>query len=86
MKSDIFLILTLTLRSSFEMALFNPHGLDIDEFANPKFAEFTAVTGVFDTAKGKARIGRDHAVNEDAAGFEFIDEAILFVRVVSPCG
>lgn len=62
----------------------DPDSFDIHEFTDAVGCEFTAVAGVFDPAKGNARIGSDHFVDEDHTGFEFVDEAFALCRVGGP--
>lgn len=57
---------------------FDPDGLDVNKLTDTELSEFTAVAGVFDSAKRKARIGRDHAVNEDATRCDLLDKTLLF--------
>ena len=36
------------------------------------------------SAERQTRIGGDHAVDEDAAGFDFFDKSIAFALIVGP--
>jgi hypothetical protein len=65
-------------------SLLDRNSFDIYEFANTEFAQLASIAGVFYTAKWKARVGSDHAVDEDAASFKFFDKALLFGRNVGP--
>src|ERR1700752_5178889 len=62
----------------------DPYGLDVHELADTKVREFAAVSGILHAAKWQTRILSDHAVDEDGACFDFVNEFCLFVRVVCP--
>ena len=64
--------------------LLDPDSLNIYEFANTKFAEFASIAGMLYPAKGKSWVRSHHAIDENRTGFEFFNEALLFIRIISP--
>src|SRR5262249_7594359 len=58
--------------------------LNIRKLSQAMAAEFAAITGMLDTAKGQTRIGSHHFVNEHNAGFDFVDKALLFGTIICP--
>src|SRR5205085_12414782 len=60
------------------------YALDVHELSKPEGAQLAAVTGGFDTAKGKARIGCDHSIHEDGARLELSSEIVRFPCVRGP--
>src|SRR5271154_1011299 len=70
--------------SSKVTASCDPHRFDIHEFADAVGGEFAAVAGTFYATEGDAGVGGDHFVDEDHAGFEFVDEAFTFAVVGGP--
>src|ERR1700691_2225467 len=62
----------------------DPHSFDIHEFSDAVGGEFAAVAGTFYTAERDACVGGGHFVDEDHAGFEFVDEALAFGGVGGP--
>ena len=42
------------------------------------------MAGSFDAAEGHARVRSHHLVDEDHAGFEFVDEALALGGIVGP--
>ena len=64
--------------------LCDPDGFDVHEFADAVGGEFASVARTFDPAERDAGIGGDHFVDEDHAGFEFIDEALALAVISRP--
>ena len=62
----------------------NPHRFYIGEFANAVDAQFAAVAGTFDAAKGHARVGYDHLVDKNHSRFQFVDEKRALAVVIGP--
>src|SRR6266542_1686161 len=62
----------------------NDYCLDIGEFANAVAAELAAVAAVFDAAEGQPRVGGNHTVDEDAAGFDAARQVLGAGGVASP--
>src|SRR2546423_8944469 len=60
------------------------HRLNIYELANSLGPELAAEAGALCAPERKARIGRDHAVDENHPGFQFAGEKIFLRRVVGP--
>src|SRR5262249_16096299 len=64
--------------------LSHPNRLDVDELADAVGGELPPVAGALQAAKGEPRIAFDHAVDEDAAGLDLVDETLLFGGIVGP--
>src|SRR4030095_17092455 len=62
--------------SEFCLRLFlDPHGLDVDEFANAFARKLAPVARTLHSAEGQSRVGRDHGVDKDQARIDLIDQA-----------
>src|SRR5579864_4785874 len=59
-------------------------GLDVDEFLDAVHAELTAIAAALDAAERDSRIGRDHAIDEDAAGFDVASQLLALLDVARP--
>src|SRR4051812_25116227 len=62
------------------------HRLDVYELTNSFRAELASEPGTLGAAERQSRIGCDHAVNEDHAGFELLREELLLGGVGRPGG
>src|SRR5215471_14342875 len=62
----------------------DPNGLGVGEFADAVGTKFATVTGGFHAAERYARVGDDHLVDENHAGFEIADKLFAFGGVVGP--
>ena len=62
------------------------YSLDIHEFTDSKDAQFAAVAAAFDAAERQARVRRDHAIDEDTAGFDAAGEILGQRNVARPQG
>src|ERR1043165_3723213 len=65
-------------------ALPNHYGFNVEEFTQAMNSELAAVAGSLYSAEGEARIGSDHRIDEDHAGFDFVDESLLLSGVAGP--
>src|ERR1700761_3301840 len=64
--------------------LAHPHRLGVAERADAEVREFTAVTGTLDAAEPEFGVGHRHPVDEDLAGLDVVDEALLLGFVIGP--
>ena len=62
----------------------HPHGLGVAERADAQAGEFAAVAGSLDAAEPEFGVGHRHPVDEDLAGLDVVDEALLLGLVVGP--
>src|SRR5215510_4671105 len=71
--------------SEFCLRLFlDPHGLDVDEFADAFARKLAPVARTLHSAEGQSRVGRDHGVDEDQARVYLIDQAAALLVIISP--
>src|SRR5262247_840644 len=72
--------------SEFCLRLFlDPHGLDVDEFADAFARKLAPVARSFHSAEWQSRVGRDHGVDEDQASFDLVYQTVALLSVISPC-
>src|SRR5215813_8282376 len=71
--------------SEFCLRLFlDPHGLDVDEFADAFARKLAPVARTLHSAEGQSRVGRDHGVDEYQARIDLIDQAAALLVVIGP--
>ena len=58
--------------------------LNIDELLDAVHAELTPITAAFDPSKRDSRVGSDHAIDEDAAGFDLPGQLHCHADVACP--
>ena len=61
---------------SLARPLHHPHGLHVDELADPVRAQLAAVARPLDAAERQPRVRRHHPVHEHHARLEFVDEPL----------
>src|SRR5205807_7429064 len=66
------------------LALLNPDGFDVCEFADAEGAQLAAVAGPLHATERQPRVGGYHAIDEHHAGFDLVDQAFAFLFVVGP--
>ena len=62
----------------------HPHRLDVHELAQAVDAQLAPVARALDAPEREALVGRDHAVDEDAAGFELARQPLRLAAIARP--
>src|SRR5437899_9001490 len=60
----------------------DPHRLGVGELADALSRQLAAISGRFDAAEGQPRIALHHAIDEDLARLQLLDEALDLLRIL----
>src|SRR3990172_4881455 len=68
------------------LSVLDHDALDVHEFVDAGASKLPSIARALDTAERQAWIGSDHAVDEDEACLQLVDEAVALGLITGPGG